>query len=353
MGACVRVLKLSGIVIVAAAFFLGSNGCGKSDSGGTPAGSSSSGAATQASAPDNSKIKLAGIVFQEDQFFRLVLFGMRHAATEAGVQFLEGNSDNKPDKEVDLISTYSIRGVNAIIISPLSQSGSVQALKTAHEKGISIIVSNTPLKADFYQAYIECSSDDLGQQTGKAAVAYIQKNLGGKAKIGIVAFKSQVPEQSNARVNGFKSQVTQLPGVQIVAEQDAWLPEMAIKTVGDMLTANPDINIIYAANEGGTTGAVLAVKNAGKAGKVAVFGTDCSQQLLDMLMAPDNILQAITSQRPVEVGEQSVAMAIKAVKGEPIEKTTIVKGILLSREDPAGVNTFSEQFKQWTSQGAQ
>jgi ABC-type sugar transport system substrate-binding protein len=346
----VRSLKLAGIVIVAA-IFLAANGCGKSDSGGTPAGSSSSGAATQGSTPDNSKIKLAGIVFQEDQFFRLMLLGMRQASAEAGVQFLEGNSDNKPDKEVDLINTYSIRGVNAIIISPLSQSGSVQALKTAHDKGIPIIINNSPLNADIYQSYIECSSEDLGQQTGKAAVAYIQKNLGGKAKIGIVAFKSQVPEQSNARVNGFKSQVTQLPGVQIVAEQDAWLPEMAVKTVGDMFTANPDINIIYAANEGGTTGAVLAVKNAGKAGKVAVFGTDCSQQLLDMLMAPDNILQAITSQQPVEVGRQSVAAAMKAIKGEPLEKTTVIKGILLSREDPAGVSAFAKQFKQWTSQG--
>jgi len=348
----VRRIQLSGIIIiVGVAFFLAASGCSKSDSGGT-SGSSTPGAATQASATDNSQIKLAGIVFQEDQFFRLVLLGMRHAATEAGVQFIEGNSDNKPDKEVELINTYSIRGVNAIIISPVSQSGSVQALKTAHEKGISIIINNTPLNADFYQAYIECSSEDLGQQTGKAAVAYIQKTLGGNAKIGIVAFKSQVPEQSNARVNGFKSQVTQLPGVQVVSEQDAWLPEMAVKTVGDMLTANPDINVVYAANEGGTTGAVLAVKNAGKAGKVAVFGTDCSQQLLDMLGAPDNILQAITSQRPVEVGEQSVAAAIKAVKGEPVDKTTVVKGILLSREDSAGVATFSQQFKQWTSQGS-
>jgi ABC-type sugar transport system substrate-binding protein len=328
-------------------------GCGKSDSGGTSTGSAGAAASSQASTPDNSKIKLAGIVFQEDQFFRLMLLGMHQAANEAGVQFLEGNSDNKPDKEVDLINTYTIRGVSAIIISPLSQSGSVQALKAAHEKGIPIIINNSPLNADIYASYIECSSEDLGQQTGKAAVAYIQKNLGGKAKIGIVAFKSQVPEQSNARVNGFKSQVTQLPGVQIVAEQDAWLPEMAVKTVGDMLTANPDINIVYGANEGGTTGSVLAVKNAGKAGRVGVFGTDCSQQLLDMLLAPDNILQAITSQQPVEVGRQSVAAALKAIKGEPVNKTTVIKGILLSREDPAGVGSFSQQFKQWTSQASQ
>ena len=62
---------------------------------------------------------MAGIVFQEDQFFRLVLFGMRAAAKEAGVELLEGNSYNKPEKEIELVNTYVAQGVDAILISPL------------------------------------------------------------------------------------------------------------------------------------------------------------------------------------------------------------------------------------------
>jgi hypothetical protein len=46
----------------------------------------------------------------------------------------------------------------------------------------------------------------------------------------------------------------------------------------------PDLDAIWAANEGGTAGAVIAVKNAGKAGKVAVFGTDMSEQLARFLL---------------------------------------------------------------------
>ena len=48
------------------------------------------------------QIKLAGIVFQEDQFFRLVSFGMRDAAKKAGVELLEGNSAMKPEKEIQV-----------------------------------------------------------------------------------------------------------------------------------------------------------------------------------------------------------------------------------------------------------
>ena len=126
---------------------------------------------------------------------------------------------------------------------------------------------------------------------------------------------------------------------------------MGLKKVSDMLTANPSINLVWAANEGGTIGAVMAVKGAGKAGKVAVFGTDSCQQLLDFLQAPDNILQAITSQKPVEVGRMAVEAALKVKNGEPVAKTTSMKGVLLDRAKPDTVKEFAAQFKQWTQGG--
>ena len=281
-------------VIFCFIFVLGLTGCNKSSS---------------SEAPQAKQIRMAGIIFQEDQFFRLILFGMRDAAKKNSVQLLEGNSDNKPDKEFQLVQTYTAQGVDAIIISPLSAKGSIAALKQAHDKGLVVVTNNSPIAADFPNASIECSAADLGDQSGKAAVKYIQDKLGGNANIAILAFKSQVAEQSDARVGGFKNQVTKLPGVKIIAEQDAWLSDMAVQKAGEILTAHPEINIIYGANEGGTAGSVLAVKNAGKAGQIAVFGTDVSQQLLDFLQSPDNILQAITAQRPFEMGQKSVEAA--------------------------------------------
>ena len=111
-------------------------------------------------------------------------------------------------------------------------------------------------------------------------------------------------KQSTQRVSGFKQELTQLPGVQIVAEQDAWLAEQAVKKAGDILTAHPEVNVIWAANEGGTVGAVMAVKNSGRAGKVLVFGTDTGEQLAEFLLNDDDILQAVTGQRPFEIGSR-------------------------------------------------
>lgn len=69
-------------------------------------------AGTESSA-EKDDIVIAGLVFQEDQFFRFVKLGMEEAAPKAGHEFLGGNSDNKLDKEIQLVNTYSTRGVRA------------------------------------------------------------------------------------------------------------------------------------------------------------------------------------------------------------------------------------------------
>ncbi|MBF8297131.1 MAG: putative ribose transporter, ribose-binding protein, partial [Bacteroidetes bacterium] len=145
---------------------------------------------------------------------------------------------------------------------------------------------------------------------------------------------------------GFKSEISKLPNVKIVAEQDAWLAEQAVKKTGDILTANPGINVIWSMNEGGTVGAVMAVKNARKAGKVVVFGTDNSEQLANFLLDDDNVLQAVTGQSPFEIGSLAVDAAVKVLKGEKVEKKVSLPGVLMSREKPDEVRKFKERLKE-------
>lgn len=301
--------------------------------------------------PETKRPKIAGIVFQEDQFFRLIQFGMQDAADRAGVELLLGNSANKPDKEIQLVNTYIARGVDAIVISPLSATASATALERAKDKGIAVVTYNTTVERDIPVSYVESDQADLGRQTGLVAKRYIEEKLGGKAKIATLAFKSQLAEQSDARRNGFVDVVSQLPGVEFVAEQDAWLPEMAIKKAGDILTANPDVDIIWSANEGGTVGSVMAVKNAGKQGEVVVFGTDASEQLVEFALSDDRILQAITTQTPFELGVKSVELAVAALRGQQVEDRVVMNGVLVARDNPEGVRAFGKRMKELIALG--
>lgn len=289
---------------------------------------------------------IAGIVFQQDQYFRTVEVGMRDAAKAAGAELLEGNSDGKLEKESQLIDTYIARGVDAIVIAPLSAKGSVNAIEKARAKGVTVVTYGTALDGNVSQASVMSSDRDLGVSTGKDASQYLKQHApNGKVKLAIVAFKSQVPEQSNARVNGFLDQVG--PQVDVVAQQDAWLAEKAVAVVGDIITANPDLQMIFAANEGGTVGAVQAVKNAGKLGKIVVFGIDGTEQTAKALLSSDGVLQAVTAQQPYLVGKQAIDTAAALMARKSVQPSVIVPSLLLARTNQADVRKFLDEVKKY------
>ena len=92
----------------------------------------------------------------------------------------------------------------------------------------------------------------------------------------------------------------------------------------------------------------MAVENAGLQGKVYVYGSDASEQIIDLLKADNDILQAVTGQDAFEIGYQTVNNLIDTLEGEMIEgegKTNIIEGIPLQRGDTEGLDTFLEDLK--------
>ena len=290
--------------------------------------------------------QIAAILMQDDQFFRLNEIGMQDAAKKNNVTLSVGSASGSLDKESSLVDTYSGEGVDAILVSPLNPKGSAPALKRAADKGIKIVTYGNTLPQAFVSGGLQSDDVALGTSTGKVAKAFIQRKLAGKANIAILQYVAQLADVGKLRPSGFKAEMKKLPGAKIVSEQDAWLAPDAERVVTSLLNSNPDINVIWAANEGATVGAVTAVKNAGKAGKVFVFGTDISEQLASFLLSDDNILQAVTGQKPYEMGYGAVEAAVKVMDGKQIKKLEVVPGQLYSRDEPAPVKAFLAQVKK-------
>lgn len=288
----------------------------------------SCGGSTPSQAP-----RLGVVLMQQDQFFRLNEAGMRTAAARLGAELRVQNAAGALDKEASIVETFTAQRVSAILVSPLSSEGSVPALRRAREAGIRVVTYNNALAGQVADYAVASDQASLGATSGRAARAYIETKLGGTARVALIGFASQLPEQGGARRDGFKSALAGMPGVTLVAEQDAWEAAQATSAVGELLAKAPDV--IWAANEGGTVGAVTAVRNAGA--KVAVFGTDLSRQLLDFLEAPDGILLAVTAQAPVDMGTRAVEAAVGLVSGRTVPPSDTLPGKLYARDDAAGL----------------
>lgn len=298
-------------------------------------------------------VQVAGVVYLEDQFMKLLSKGYEDAANAAGVKVSTSNVNNDQSKETSLINTYVEQGIDGIAIAPLNEESSITTLKDAASKGMKITLTDSTLAdADFIVGGYTSDQSQLGSSTGKIAKKFIEEKLGGKAKIAIVQFKSLLPEKSTARVDGFLGELKGMEGVEVVADHDAWVQDKAVTVANDILTAHPDVDIIFAANDGGTVGSTMAVKNAGKAGEVSVFGIDASEQIATMLQDSDGILQAVTGQDAYNMGYKSMEMLINNILGSAQETKTgeilIVDGILLDRADQAGIETFLTNLKERT-----
>jgi simple sugar transport system substrate-binding protein/ribose transport system substrate-binding protein len=291
-------------------------------------------------------IKVAGVVFQDDQFMKSMVQGFKDAAKKAGVpdaNVIIGNSSNDQAKETELINTYMSQGVNGIAIAPLSPTVSMEALKQANDKGIAVALTNSGGFTDvgFVTGGYMSDNKANGSTVGDAAVKYIaDKKLTGTINVGIIDYDDQKPEESSLRYGGFEDSLKKANVTyKVVAHQSAHLQDAALTATADMLTAHPEIQVIFACNEGGTIGAAQAVKQASLTGKVAVFGYDGSDQLTSMIISGD--LQAAVAQDPYGQGVAAMTDLVNFLEGKPgasVGKLTIAPGILLSATDKAAVN---------------
>jgi len=302
--------------------------------------------AGKAPAEGNKELTVAGVVFQDDQFMKSMVQGYEDAGAKYGIKILTANTNNDQAKEAELIQTYIAQGVAGIAIAPLSQDASIPNLKEATSKGIQVAITNMNLAGDSSWLAGGYTSDDAtnGKIVGTNAAEFIKAKITGAVNVAQVDFDDQVPEQSKARWSGFFGGLDDA-GVEYtkVATVSSHVQDDAVTKVSDMLTAHPEINVIWASNDGGTIGAAMAVQQAGLAGKVFVFGYDGGDQQTSMILSSDNILVGVVSQDPYMQGYkavESLALTLQGKANADKGKITVVPGMYLSSTDPDGVNAW-------------
>lgn len=253
------------------------------------------------------------------EWFRTVQMGIEQAAKDIGnVKVLVGNAQGRADQEALIVENYIARGVDAILISPVDSKASVAAIKAAQDAGIKVVIWNTMIKSPIMDNYIGTDNKELGAQAGRYVLDYVAKNLGGKAKIVIMSLPRH--EVGVIRVNGFKEEIKKNPKIKVVAEQDGENPDIATNAVETILQAHPDVDLIWAANEGGIVGAINATNGRTD---IKLIGTDMSIYVAKKLLEKNNGLLAISTQDPYNIGYVAMETAAKMVKGEPVPSDAV------------------------------
>lgn len=305
--------------------------------------STSAPAAGGSAAAGSGRLTIGLIMLQGDDYFKNIELGLQEAVKADGGSVVSANSSNDPGTEATAVQNMIQRKVSALLIQPVSADASVASMKLAVAAGIPVMCygncGGPTIAPDLVKGAAQSDNTDLGAATGKAAAAYVKANLNGAAKIGILNCDSAA-ETCKLRKAGFKKALEDA-GVKAdyLSDQEGYLADKATPVATNMLSANPGINLLWAANEGGTVGAVTAVRSAGS--KAVVFGTDISTQIAQFVIADDKILQATTGQDPVGTVKAAYAMAKNAVAGKAnAPLVQLLPGITYNRADPSTVNKY-------------
>jgi ribose transport system substrate-binding protein len=236
------------------------------------------------------------------QYFQKGVQGAQAAADELGVDLVVLDPQADAGRQVTQFEDCIARQSDAIIVDPIESGSLGGAIEEAGAAGIPIATLDTPIDSPHVVVQLGIPQYDASREFGQFVAGYIVGKLDGEANVGIMLASTEV---QLARRDGFLEALSAVPGATVVAEGDGRnILERATAEAEDMLTAHPEINVIYATGDP----------------QIAFFGWD---DIPEPFIAPleDGRLVGFLMQKPEVGGEMAVRLLVQHLNGEEIPAT--------------------------------
>lgn len=254
-------------------------------------------------------------------FFDVARDGCLKRAKELGnVECIyKGPVEHEPATQAQIIQDFVTQKVDGLAISVADVAAMTKSIEAATAAGIPVITFDADAPGSKRLAYIGTNNKDFGLALGKQLLQL--RPDGGK-----YAVVSGGPGAKNLaeRVDGVRealkgSKWTEVAGSPTFCNDD---PALAVQQMADLRTATPDLGAIVPiggwpmfAPEG-----YKAFVNKNRkdidAGKLTLVVADTLKMQLELLR--DGYSNALTGQRPFEMGEKAMDTLLAIKKGEKV-----------------------------------
>jgi len=275
-----------------------------------------------------------GIVEQQlaNPFFGALGNAAKAEAEANGLQVIMAESSVAGDSasQVTAIQDMINRGVKGISLDPANATALVPIVKEARDAGILVVAVNTETDpADAVAATFETDNFAGGQLMGQWAKAKLGDT---PARVALLDY-DLTDKTSKARHDGFldgfglTDTSAEIAGeIQTQANADSGRTAME-----NLLSANPDINVVYTINEPMAVGAAAAIEAASLDHDVVVVSIDGSCSGVQAVK--DGQIGATVMQFPSRMGQQAVQAIMKYVDSGEAPSGIIDTGTVLITDD--------------------
>jgi ribose transport system substrate-binding protein len=264
-------------------------------------------------------------------YWQWVAYGVKTKAAELGMNYVELTSENSPGTQMNNVRTALTRGVNAIVMGPVSSASTPPVLRFLKQKHAPIAftgIGPQPGETDYTSA-VTANNYETGKAEG-SFVCKLAKDRGGN-KVGMLSLP-QDRENAQKYLRGakeaFKADGCDLVGI---LETHGLTVAEAVTQANDLLTAHPDIKAIYGMYDEAGTGAAKALQTRGLVGKIGLATADGSPTTIKLLR--DGAIQGIFLQEAVGQGIDATQQVYNALTGKPVQKDIALAEPLATTEN--------------------
>ena len=278
-----------------------------------------------------------------NQYWSTLANGIRDSAAEHGVKAVvyEGDSDSSAEEQLNLCAIALERKPSFLAMATTKISTGVQCLRRAMNAGVKVAEMDSTLPVEEalkggVNLTFAVGSDNL--TIGRRAAEYAATILADRPGDILVLEGAVGSSAGSLRPKGFRERIVELaPKARIASSVSAeWDRLKAMSITSDTMQRNPDLKLVFAANDVMALGAVEALKILGKLPQVTVIGVDGTADARRSILAEE--LSASVAQLPYLVGRRAVELAMdvgsgKAIAQREITDTPILTKAILSQKD--------------------
>ncbi len=285
------------------------------------------------------------LIARGNSYWTTMANGIQDEAHSKGVTSIVYNTDSATDAEQQLtICQTAIQSKpKALVMSAINASIATQCFKMAAEQGIPFAdidgaFSITDAQKAGLKMAFSVGSDNytIGQESAQYAA-----KIAGKPNPKVFILEGTVGSlQARKRADGFKDKLKDLlPLSDVVASISVNFDRIkAMNATLDILQRQPDLDIVYAANDDMALGAAEAVRTLHRETQIKIIGVDGTADARKAIL--DGRLNASVAQLPYLMGKRSVELAIdastshKTGQSETTATPVLTKELLQSNSDP-------------------
>lgn len=267
---------------------------------------------------------------QQALFFNQMNEGAQATADQQGDELVIFNANNDPAAQNSAVETYIQQGVDGIVVVAIDVNGIMPAVEQAVAAGIPVVAVDAVLPDGPHAAQVGVDNATAGAMMGEFFLEYMASDMGGEAKVGIVgALNSSI---QNIRQAGFVDTIEGADGVSMATVVDGQnVQDLALSAAENLITANPDLDAIYATGEPALLGAIAAVESQGRQDSIKVFGWDLTAQAIAGIDA--GYVTAVIQQDPAQMGGTAVAVLNTLAEGGSTDAIVSVPVTIVTTEN--------------------